>query len=144
LPLFGFWSLVRISLFISFLFPFLIDYQMCVLSMHSSRGRLRTCVAGMVRPCVVRGPMDGRFLVWWVIDNFVWTVLTPKIGIGERLICGPNLVTNPVQRGGRFLQKIRQRCLRSAFCFRSAKGLFALISWDRIVTWPEQKEGTNG
>jgi hypothetical protein len=23
-------------------------------------------------------------------------VLTPKIGTGERLICGPNLVTNPV------------------------------------------------
>jgi hypothetical protein len=22
-------------------------------------------------PCVVRGPMDGRFLVWWVIDNVV-------------------------------------------------------------------------
>jgi hypothetical protein len=26
-------------------------------------------------------------------------MLTPKIGTGERLICGPNLVTNPVQRG---------------------------------------------
>jgi hypothetical protein len=25
-------------------------------------------------------------------------MLTPKIGTGERLICGPNLVTNPVQR----------------------------------------------
>jgi hypothetical protein len=24
-------------------------------------------------PCVVRGPVDGRFLVWWVIDNIVWT-----------------------------------------------------------------------
>jgi hypothetical protein len=24
-------------------------------------------------PCVVRGPMDGRFLVWWEIDNVVWT-----------------------------------------------------------------------
>jgi hypothetical protein len=24
-------------------------------------------------PCVVRGPVDGRFLVWWVIDNVVWT-----------------------------------------------------------------------
>jgi hypothetical protein len=28
--------------FISFLFPFLSDYRMCVFSMHSSRGRLRT------------------------------------------------------------------------------------------------------
>jgi hypothetical protein len=25
--------------------------------------------------------------------------LTPKIGTGRRLICGPNLVTNPVQQG---------------------------------------------
>jgi hypothetical protein len=24
-------------------------------------------------PCVVRGPVDGCFLVWWVIDNVVWT-----------------------------------------------------------------------
>jgi hypothetical protein len=24
-------------------------------------------------PCLVRGPVDGRFLVWWVIDNVVWT-----------------------------------------------------------------------
>jgi hypothetical protein len=24
-------------------------------------------------PCVVWGPVDGRFLVWWVIDNVVWT-----------------------------------------------------------------------
>jgi hypothetical protein len=24
-------------------------------------------------PCVVRGPVDGPFLVWWVIDNVVWT-----------------------------------------------------------------------
>jgi hypothetical protein len=23
--------------------------------------------------CVVRGLVDGRFLVWWVIDNVVWT-----------------------------------------------------------------------
>jgi hypothetical protein len=26
-------------------------------------------------------------------------LLTPKIGTGKRLICGPNLVTNSVQRG---------------------------------------------
>jgi hypothetical protein len=24
-------------------------------------------------PCVVRGLVDGRFLVWWVIDNVEWT-----------------------------------------------------------------------
>jgi hypothetical protein len=42
LPFFGFRSLVGISFFISFPFPFLSDYQMRVLSMHSLRGRLRT------------------------------------------------------------------------------------------------------
>jgi hypothetical protein len=26
-----------------------------------------------VEACVVRGSVDGRFLVWWVIDNVVWT-----------------------------------------------------------------------
>jgi hypothetical protein len=26
-------------------------------------------------------------------------MLTPKVGIGKRLICGPNLVTNPVWQG---------------------------------------------
>jgi hypothetical protein len=26
-------------------------------------------------------------------------MLTPKIGTGKRLICGPNLVTNPIQQG---------------------------------------------
>jgi hypothetical protein len=38
----GFRSLVGVSFFIRFFFPFLFDYQMCLLSMHSSRGRLRT------------------------------------------------------------------------------------------------------
>jgi hypothetical protein len=44
LPFFGFRSLVGVSfLFISFLFfSFLLCYYLWVLSMHSSRGRLRT------------------------------------------------------------------------------------------------------
>jgi hypothetical protein len=55
------------SFFCSFpLFSFsLFGYQMCVLSMHSSRGRLKTCV--------VWGPVDGHIRVWGVIDNVVWT-----------------------------------------------------------------------
>jgi hypothetical protein len=27
----------------------------------------------LLRACVVQGPVDDRFLVWWVIDNIVWT-----------------------------------------------------------------------
>jgi hypothetical protein len=41
----------------SFLFSFLFVYQMCVLSMHSSRGRLRTMcgsrTGGWSLPCVI-------------------------------------------------------------------------------------------
>jgi hypothetical protein len=48
-------------------------------------------------PCVVRGPVDGRFLVWWVIDNVVWTdswlsiageKQTRKVVVGEASRCG--------------------------------------------------------
>jgi hypothetical protein len=35
------------------------------------RRELQTCT--QLRTCVVRGPVDGRFLVWWVNDNVVWT-----------------------------------------------------------------------
>jgi hypothetical protein len=53
-----FWSLVKVSfLFVSFLFSFLCGYQLCVLSMHSSRGRLRTMcgsrTGGWSLPCVM-------------------------------------------------------------------------------------------
>jgi hypothetical protein len=63
-------------------------------------------------------------------------MLTPKIGKGERLICGPNLVTNLVQRGGISLEDSAEML--------AIGSLFALISWDRMVTWPERKEGANG
>jgi hypothetical protein len=50
--------LLEFLLFVSFLFfPFLLDYQMCVLSIHSSRGRLRTMcglrTGGWSLPCVM-------------------------------------------------------------------------------------------
>jgi hypothetical protein len=50
-------ALARLLKFICsfFSFTFLFGYQLCVLSMHTSMGRWRTCV--------VRGPVDGRFLV---------------------------------------------------------------------------------
>jgi hypothetical protein len=36
----------------------------------------------------VRGPVDGRSLVWWVIDNVVWTNSWLSIaGAGYNLIC---------------------------------------------------------
>ena len=68
-----FWSLVWASFLFLFCLPFISFVTMCVLSMHSSRGRLRT---GWVR-----GPVDGRFLVWWVIDNVVWTDVSLGLSI---------------------------------------------------------------
>jgi hypothetical protein len=49
-------------------------------------------------------------------------LLTPKIGTGGSLICGPNLVKKIPSSGGGFLQKIRQRCLRSAVLLPFGKG----------------------
>jgi hypothetical protein len=53
-------------------------------------------------------------------------MLTPKIGTGERLICGLSLVINSI-RQEKSHQRIRQGRLRSAIRLRSARGLFALI-----------------
>jgi uncharacterized protein len=69
----------------------------------------------------------------------VQIVLTPKIGTGESLICGPNLITNPVQRRKISSEDLAEMLAVRQFCFCSAKGLFALISRDRMVTWLEQK-----
>jgi hypothetical protein len=48
-------------------------------------------------PCVGQGPVDGRFLVWWVIDNVVWTYSWLSIaGAGCSLIgvgAGDNYIT---------------------------------------------------
>jgi hypothetical protein len=39
-------------------------------------------------PYVVGGPVDGRFLVWWVIDNIVWTnSWISNAGVGCGLTC---------------------------------------------------------
>jgi hypothetical protein len=52
-------------LFVSFLFLFS-QVTICVCCQYTHQG-------GDWGPCVVRGPVDDRFLVWWVIDNVVWT-----------------------------------------------------------------------
>jgi hypothetical protein len=44
---------------------------------------------------------DLSFVYWGFITHEIVesAVLTPKIGTGRRLICGPNLVTNSVRQG---------------------------------------------
>jgi hypothetical protein len=65
LPFFGFRSLVGVS-FYSFLFFFFSRVTICVCCQCTHQG-------GDWGPCVVRWLVDGRFLVWWVIGNVVWT-----------------------------------------------------------------------
>jgi hypothetical protein len=66
-------------------------------------------------------------------------MLTPKIGTGERLICGPSLVINSI-RQEKSHQRIRHGRLRSAIRLRSARGLFELNFRGCVMTWP----GTDG
>jgi hypothetical protein len=66
LPFFGFRSFVGVS-FYSFLFFFLFSLIIkCVCCQCTHQG-------GDCGPCVVQGPVDDHFLVWWVIDHVVWT-----------------------------------------------------------------------
>jgi hypothetical protein len=59
---FGFRSLVEVSFVRFFSFIFLPVYYKCAL------------IKGEIEDHVwVWGPVDGHFLVWWVIDNVVWT-----------------------------------------------------------------------
>jgi hypothetical protein len=71
-------------------------------------------------------------------------MLTPKFGTEGGLICGPNLIKNPVQRRKVSLKRFGRDARGRQFCFRSARELFALISRDRMVTWPERKRRMDG
>jgi hypothetical protein len=66
-------------------------------------------------------------------------MLTPKIVTGGSLICGPNLVKNPVQRRRISSKDLAEMLAVGSFASCSAKELFALISRDCMVMWPEQK-----
>jgi hypothetical protein len=82
LPFLGFRSLVGVFSFISFLF-FFSQVTICVCCQCTHQG-------GDWGPCVVRGPEDGRFLMWWVIDNIVWTYSWLSIagaGCGSTGVC---------------------------------------------------------
>jgi hypothetical protein len=78
-------------------------------------------------------------LGYYGIEYLNLNLLTPKLGTGRSLICGPSLVQKSVREKEGFFRWIRQRGSRSAVCFRSARGLFALILRDCVMTWPEQK-----
>jgi hypothetical protein len=71
-------------------------------------------------------------------------MLTPKIGTGGSLTCGPNLVKKSRPAEVDFFKRFGRDACGQQFCFRSARGLFALISRDLLVTWPERKGRMDG
>jgi hypothetical protein len=71
-------------------------------------------------------------------------MLTPKIGTGGSLICGSDLVKNPRRAEEDFFKRFGRDACGRQFCFRSARELFALISRDCMVTWPERKGRMDG
>jgi hypothetical protein len=66
--------------------------------------------------------------IWYREESDLWAQFGGKIRPGE----------------GRFLQKNSAEKLAVGNCFRSAKGLFALISRDCVMTWPERKGRMDG
>jgi hypothetical protein len=72
LPFLGFRSIVRVSFYsLLFFFPFLSDYEMCVLSMHSSRGRLRTMCGSRTGGWSLPGVMsDWQCCVDWFLVKY--------------------------------------------------------------------------
>jgi hypothetical protein len=72
-------------------------------------------------------------------------MLTPKIGTGKGLTCGPSLVKKHHSTGNS-PKRIRQRYLRLVVRHHSAEGLFALEKGsfrEYVMMWPGYKEGTN-
>jgi hypothetical protein len=68
LPLFGFRSLLSVSFYLFLFFSFLSCYFMCVLLMHSSRGRLRTMCGSRTGGWSLLGVMsDWQHCVDWFL-----------------------------------------------------------------------------
>jgi hypothetical protein len=74
-----------------------------------------------------------------------WRLLTPKIGTGKGLTCGPSLVTKCYSAGKISLED-SVKMLAVGNKHHLAKGLFALLKGsfrECMMTWPRYKEGTN-
>jgi hypothetical protein len=68
-------------------------------------------------------------------------VLTPKIGTGKGLTCGPSLVTKYHSAGKNLLRGFGKGCLQSTMHHHSTKGSF----WECVVTWTDiRKERVDG
>jgi hypothetical protein len=67
-------------------------------------------------------------------------LLTPKIGTWERLICGPNLVTNPVQRGKISSEDSAETLAVGSFASVRQRDC---LRWFREIAWWRGPSGRN-
>jgi hypothetical protein len=82
----------------------------------------------LILPCLRKSMPPVNTKIWYRRESDSWAQLGKK--------------SRPEKEG--FFKRIQQRNLRSVVCFRLAKGLFALISRDCMVTWPERKGRVGG
>jgi hypothetical protein len=76
---------------------------------------------GEVEDRSVRGPVDGRFWLWWVIDNMGWTDSWPSIAsAGCGLIC--------VGQGEEWARKV--------YALRGLRGVERQVGLTRGTRWP--------
>jgi hypothetical protein len=76
----AFWSLPWFFLFFLFFFSFFSKLVTCLCCQYTHQGE--------IEDRSVRGPVDGRSCLWWVIHNVVWTDSWLSIaGAGYGLIC---------------------------------------------------------
>jgi hypothetical protein len=72
-------------------------------------------------------------------------ILTPKVGTGKGLTCGPSLVKNAIQQENLLKGFGKDACdrqyaiIRQEDYLRLKKGSFR----EYVMTWPGCKEGTN-
>jgi hypothetical protein len=99
--------------FFSFLFLFSLNWLLvCVVN---------ALIKGEIEDRSVRGPVDGRTWLWWVIDNVVWTDSWLSIaGAGCGLIC-----VGPAEE---WAQKV--------YALRGLRGVERQVGLTRGTRWP--------
>jgi hypothetical protein len=78
-------------------------------------------IKGEIEDQSVRGPVDGRSWLWWVIDNVVWTNYWPSTaGAGCGLIC----------------VGVGEEWARKVYDLRDLRGVERQVGLTRGTRWP--------
>jgi hypothetical protein len=82
-----------------------------------------------------------RVRVRGIHEEKVALLLTPKIGTGKGLTCGPSLVVKYRSTGKNLLRRFGKECLRSPMHHHSAKGLFEGSFRVCVMMWSDIRKG---